>query len=97
VPGLDAVTDVGQPAGRSSVQFQPGAEVYGEVGDPNPAKAVEDALSRRNYEEIILSILPSGVGRWLKAGSTSQGATHVQGPGHGRHSDTLGRRGAAQE
>jgi hypothetical protein len=42
-----------------------GAEVDGEVGNPNPAKAVEDALSRRKYDEIILSTLPSGVGRWL--------------------------------
>ena len=44
---------------------QLGAEVDGEVGDANPVKAVEDALSRRNYDEIILSTLPSGVGRWL--------------------------------
>jgi hypothetical protein len=42
-----------------------GAEVDGEVGDGNPAKAVDDALSRRKYDEIILSTLPSGVGRWL--------------------------------
>jgi len=43
-----------------------GAEVDGEVGNANPAKAVEDALSRRKYDEIILSTLPSGVGgRWL--------------------------------
>jgi hypothetical protein len=42
-----------------------GAEVDGEVGDANPVKAVEDALSRRKYDEIILSTLPSGVGRWL--------------------------------
>jgi hypothetical protein len=42
-----------------------GAEVDGEVGSANPAKAVEDALSRRKYDEIILSTLPSGVGRWV--------------------------------
>jgi GABA permease len=42
-----------------------GAEVDGEVGDANPAKAVEDALARRSYDEIILSTLPSSVGRWL--------------------------------
>ena len=39
--------------------------VDGEVGDPNPAKAVENAISRQKYDEIILSTLPSGVGRWL--------------------------------
>jgi hypothetical protein len=42
-----------------------GAEVDGEVGNANPARAVEDALSRRKYDEIILSTLPRGVGRWL--------------------------------
>jgi hypothetical protein len=42
-----------------------GADVDGEVGDPNPVKAIEDALSRRKYDEIILSTLPSGVSRWL--------------------------------
>ena len=42
-----------------------GAEVNGDVGDANPVKAIEDALSRRKYDEIILSTLPSGVSRWL--------------------------------
>jgi hypothetical protein len=42
-----------------------GAEVDGDVGDANPVKAIEDALSRRKYDEIILSTLPSGVSRWL--------------------------------
>ena len=42
-----------------------GAKVDGNVGDPNPVKAIQDALSRRKYDEIILSTLPSGVSRWL--------------------------------
>ena len=42
-----------------------GADVDGEVGSPNPVKAVEDALSRRKYDEIILSTLPSRAGGWL--------------------------------
>ena len=42
-----------------------GAEVDGEVGNANPFKAVEDALSRRKYDEIILSTLPDRVGGWL--------------------------------
>ena len=42
-----------------------GAHVDGEMGNANPVKAVEDALSRRKYDEIMLSTLPSGVGRWL--------------------------------
>jgi GABA permease len=43
-----------------------GAEVDGgEVGNANPFKAVEDALSRHKYDEIILSTLPSRMGGWL--------------------------------
>jgi GABA permease len=37
-----------------------GAEVDGEVGNANPVKAVEDALARRKYDEII-SCPPSRV------------------------------------
>ena len=32
---------------------------------PNPVKAIEDAVSRRKYDGIILSTLPSGISRWL--------------------------------
>jgi hypothetical protein len=43
-----------------------GADVDGgEIGNANPFKAVEDALARRKYDEIILSTLPSRVGGWL--------------------------------
>ncbi len=42
-----------------------GATVDGDVGDSNPLKAIEDALGRRKYDEIILSTLPSGISRWL--------------------------------
>jgi hypothetical protein len=45
--------------------WQLGADVDGDVGDPNPMKAIEDALTRRQYDEIILSTLPSGISRWL--------------------------------
>ena len=50
---------------RNSRTHPLGAEVDGDVGDANPVKAIEDALSRRKYDEIILSTLPSGVSRWL--------------------------------
>jgi hypothetical protein len=42
-----------------------GAEVDGDVGEGNPLKAIEHALARRPYDEIILSTLPSGKSRWL--------------------------------
>ncbi|MFH5822343.1 hypothetical protein [Georgenia sp. AZ-5] len=42
-----------------------GAAVGGEVGDPDPLRAVEDALSRRQFDEIIVSTLPEHLSRWL--------------------------------
>jgi hypothetical protein len=62
-----------------------GAEVDGTVGDANPVKAIEDALSRRKYSEIILSTLPSGVFPLARSGPASQGDTQVQGSRHGCH------------
>jgi len=45
-----------------------GAMVTGEVGDGNPALAVNDALHRHNVDEVIVSTLPEGTSRWLKRG-----------------------------
>jgi nucleotide-binding universal stress UspA family protein len=43
-----------------------GVAVGGEVGNEDPFTAVEDALSRREVDEIIISTLPSGTSRWLR-------------------------------
>ena len=43
-----------------------GAHVDGDVGDPDPAKAINDILSRRQFDEVALSTLPKGVSRWLR-------------------------------
>jgi hypothetical protein len=43
-----------------------GATVNGEVGNPDPLKAIEEILARRHFDEIILSTLPSGASRWLR-------------------------------
>ncbi|HTL87604.1 MAG TPA: hypothetical protein VL856_20640 [Acidimicrobiia bacterium] len=43
-----------------------GIEVTGEIGDENPVLAVDDALRREHFDEIIVSTLPPGVSRWLK-------------------------------
>jgi hypothetical protein len=51
--------------GIEQLQKLGATEVDGEVGNANVFKAVEDALSRRKYDEIILSTLPSRVGGWL--------------------------------
>jgi hypothetical protein len=44
-----------------------GADVDGEVGDENPMEAIRDCLLAKKFDEIILSTLPSGPSRWLKA------------------------------
>ena len=57
-----------------------GAEVDGEVSNANPVQAVEDALSRRKYDEIILSTLPSGIGRWLSQDLPHKVTRKLKGP-----------------
>jgi len=43
-----------------------GAAVDGDVGDPNPAKAISEVLSRRQFDEVALSTLPKSASRWLR-------------------------------
>ena len=38
----------------------------GDIGDPAPLTAIEDAVNLGHYDEIIISTLPLGVSRWLK-------------------------------
>ena len=45
-----------------------GAEVEGDVGDADALQAVQRALARHPYDEVILSTLPSGRSRWLRQG-----------------------------
>jgi nucleotide-binding universal stress UspA family protein len=42
-----------------------GAKADGEVGEGDPMRAVEAALSRRQFDEIIVSTLPQRLSRWL--------------------------------
>ncbi|HEY9377490.1 MAG TPA: hypothetical protein VIQ02_10385, partial [Jiangellaceae bacterium] len=37
----------------------------GEVGSSNALNAIRDALRAREFDEIIVSTLPSGISRWL--------------------------------
>jgi hypothetical protein len=57
-----------------------GAQADGEVGSPNPFKAVEDALARRTYDEIILSTLPRRAGGWLSQDLPSKVRRKFKGP-----------------
>ena len=57
-----------------------GATVDGEVGDANAYKAVVDALSRRQYDEIVLSTLPKRAGGWLSQDLPNKVKRKFKGP-----------------
>jgi len=42
-----------------------GGVVTGEVGDADPFAAIQDALGRGRYDEIVVSTLPRLLSRWL--------------------------------
>lgn len=42
-----------------------GGPVDGAIGSPEPLAAVEDALYRDHYDEVMISTLPTPVSRWL--------------------------------
>lgn len=44
-----------------------GGQATGEVGGPDPTLAVEAVLARDAFAEVIISTLPAGLSRWLKA------------------------------
>ena len=44
-----------------------GAHARGEVGDPDPFRAVSNAVGEHDIDEIILSTLPRGLSRWIDA------------------------------
>lgn len=43
-----------------------GVEATGEVADPNPVLAVQDALIERDAERILIVTLPPGASRWIR-------------------------------
>jgi hypothetical protein len=61
-----------------------GLEVTGHVGDHEPLMAIEDAIHRAPYDEIVISTLPRRLSRWLhldlvsKARGTGLPVTHVE-------------------
>jgi hypothetical protein len=38
------------------------------VGDPDPFAAVGDVLHARQFDEVMVSVLPKGISRWLALG-----------------------------
>ena len=62
-----------------------GLEIEGEIGDPEPVAAVQDAANSASYDEVIVSTLHKHVSRWLKLDLPSKAAhatglpvTHVE-------------------
>ncbi len=43
-----------------------GLDARGDIGDPEPLTAIEDALAGQQFDEIIISTLPSGISHWLR-------------------------------
>jgi hypothetical protein len=63
-----------------------GSAVTGDIGDPEPLSAIEDACNTVGFDEIIISTLPGRVSRWLhldlvsKARGLGLPVTHVEAP-----------------
>jgi GABA permease len=45
---------------------QAGITADGEIGDPDPLRAMQDTMATRQFDEIILATLPQGISRWLR-------------------------------
>lgn len=44
-----------------------GSDVLGLVGSRDPLSAVQDALSVLGFDEVIVSLLPARLSRWLRS------------------------------
>lgn len=56
-----------------------GIEVYDAiVGDPDPLAAIEDCCNLANYDEVIVSMLPHHISKWLHL-DLPRKATHATG------------------
>jgi hypothetical protein len=57
-----AVVDLAVPL----LEEAAGSRVLGLVGDPAPLTAIQDAVNRDGYDEIIISTLGTKMSKWLK-------------------------------
>ena len=64
----DARADAGSLADRTA-EAAPTADVQAEVGDPDPVKAIEDALREFPADEVLVITHPDDDASWLEAGS----------------------------
>ena len=71
LPTAAEVREEGVAVARSNLETELGrlrelgATADGAVGDANPMAAIEKAVAAQQFDEIILSTLPTGVSRWL--------------------------------
>lgn len=42
-----------------------GATADGQVGDPDPTRAISELLKQRQFDEVVVFTLPAGISRWL--------------------------------
>jgi hypothetical protein len=57
-----------------------GAEASGEIGDPDPVEAVARVLDRQDFDEILVSMFPARMSRWLRLDLPSRIGRKFQGP-----------------
>jgi nucleotide-binding universal stress UspA family protein len=64
---IDTATDRARKALYAELERlrQMGVRASGEIGDPDPFEAIQQALHREGFDEVILSTLPAGASRWL--------------------------------
>lgn len=53
-------------AALPSLSEAAGSEVSGEVGSADPMAAIQDALARGSFDEIVISTLPRRFSRWVR-------------------------------
>jgi hypothetical protein len=67
-----ARADAEKRLGRSIAELERlGISARGEVGDPDPVQAIEDALRTFGADEVIISTHPEGRSNWLERGVVS--------------------------
>jgi hypothetical protein len=87
VADMNAGTDAAEHDLEGALERLRGAglEIDGQIGDPDPVAAVQDAANNGSYDEMIVSTLHKHVSRWLKLDLPSKAAhatglpvTHVE-------------------
>ena len=68
----EAREEAARVAGEASEALDKDAPVETEVGDPDPAQAIEDALRTFAADELVLVGPPESEAGWLERGSTDE-------------------------